>query len=80
MPKVVTLRLTDEEYREISAVAKSERRPISNFITSKVLKDIEESYFVDPIEMAQIKSDKKLSEKLKTGHRHAENMKGKFVE
>lgn len=80
MSKVVTLRLTEEEYREIAAVAKIERRPISNFITSKVLKDIEESYFVDPIEMAQIKSDKKLTEKLKAGHRHAKKMKGRFVE
>lgn len=80
MSKVVTLRLTEEEYREISAVAKIERRPISNFITSKVLKDIEQSYFADPIEMAQIKSDEKLLRKLKTGHLQAKNMKGRFVE
>ena len=80
MSKVVTLRLTEEEYREISPVAKIEHRPISNFITTTVLKEIEESYFVDPIEMAQIKSDKKLLEKLKAGHRHAKSMKGRFIE
>ena len=80
MSKVITLRLTEEEYREISAVAKIEHRPISNFITTTVLKEIEESYFIDSIEMAQIKSDKRLLEKLKAGHRDAKNMKGRFIE
>jgi len=80
MSKVITLRLSEEEYKGISAVAKIEHRPISNLITTMVLKDIEESYFVDPIEMAQIKSDKKLLEKLKAGHRDVKNMKGRFVE
>jgi len=45
-----------------------------------VIKDIEESYYVDPIEMAQIKSDRVLIEKLKIGHRDAKEMKGKFVD
>jgi predicted DNA-binding protein len=80
MAKVVTLRLSEEEYERISAAAKIEHRPISNFITAKVIKNIEESYYVDPIEMAQIKSDKNLSEKLKIGHRDAKGMKGRFVD
>jgi uncharacterized protein (DUF1778 family) len=80
MAKVVTLRLTEEEYKRIAAAAEVEHRPISNFITTRVIKDIEESYYVDPIEMAQIKSDKNLMEKLKIGHRDAKEMKGKFVE
>lgn len=80
MSKVITLRLSEEEYREISAVAMIEHRPISNFITTTVLKEIEESYFIDSIEMAQIKSDKKLLEKLKAGHDDTKNMKGRFVE
>ncbi len=50
------------------------------FITAKVIKDIEESYYVDPIEMAQIKSDRVLVEKLKIGHRDAKEMKGRFIE
>ena len=33
MSRIVTIRLSDEEYREIAAVAKKEHRPISNFIT-----------------------------------------------
>jgi uncharacterized protein (DUF1778 family) len=79
MSKVITLRLSEGEYKEISTVAKIEHRPISNFITAAVLKEIESSYFVDPIEMAQIKSDKKLLEKLKTGHSHIKKMKGRLV-
>lgn len=80
MAKVVTLRLTEEEYERISAAAKIEHRPISNFITTRVIKDIEESYYVDPIEMAQITLDKNLIGKLKIGHRDAKEMKGRFIE
>lgn len=79
MSKVVTLRLSDKEYKRISTVAKIEHRPISNLITTMVLKDIEESYYVDPIEMAQISSDKRLLEKLKAGHRDAKKMRGKLI-
>lgn len=79
MAKTVTLRLTEEEYRMIRAAAGVENRPISNFITTKVVENIEESYFVDPVEMAQIKSDKGLLERLKAGHRDAEKMRGEFV-
>ena len=79
MSKVITLRLSEEEYEKIALAAKVEHRPISNFITTEVLEDIEESYYVDPLEMAQIKSDKKLLKRLEAGHRHANKMKGKFV-
>ncbi len=79
MSKIVTIRLSDEEYREIAIVAKKEHRPISNFITAATLKQIEESFYVDAIEMAQIKFDKKLLKKLKTGHRDAKSKKGKIV-
>ncbi|MFA5393705.1 MAG: DUF6290 family protein [Candidatus Ratteibacteria bacterium] len=79
MAKTITLRLTEEEYKMIRAAAGVENRPISNFITTKVVENIEESYFVDPVEMAQIKSDKGLLGKLKAGHRDAEKMRGKFV-
>ena len=79
MSKVITLRLSEEEYKRIQAAAEIEHRPISNFITTKVLEDIEKSYYVDPIEMAQIKSDKKLLGKLKAGHHDAKRIRGKFV-
>jgi hypothetical protein len=80
MAKVVTLRLSEEEYKMIAAAAQTERRPISNFITAKVMEEIEESYYVDSIEMDQIKSDKKLTKKMKIGHREALEKKGRFVD
>ena len=80
MTKVITLRLSEEEYKMIAEAAKTERRPISNFITAKVMEEIEESYYVDTIEMGQINSDKKLIEKLKTGHHDALEKKGRFVD
>lgn len=79
MSKVVTLRLSDNEYRRISATAQVEHRPISNFITVVVLNKIEESGYTDTIEAAQILSDKKLMGKLEAGHKDAKNLKGKIV-
>jgi len=79
MCKVITLRLSDEEYQAIAASAKIDHRPISNFITTTVLKDIEEAYYVDSIEMAQINSDKDLLKKLRSGHRDAKKKKGKLL-
>jgi predicted transcriptional regulator len=79
MSKTVTIRLSDEEYKKITSCADSDRRPVSNFITATVLKEIEESNYADSVEMAQIRGDKKLLEKLKTGHRDAGAMRGKIV-
>lgn len=79
MPKTITIRLSDEEYKKILTSAQIEHRPISNFITNSILKDIEESYYVDSIEMAQITSDKRLLKKLRAGQSDARRMKGKFV-
>jgi len=79
MSKVITLRLSEEEYGLIASTAKIEHRPISNFITTMVLKEIEESYFAGPIETAQIKSDEKLLKKLEAGYRDAKKKKGKLV-
>ncbi len=80
MSKTITLRLSEEEYKKILSASEIEHRPISNFITTRVLKDIEESYYADPVEMAQIKSDKKLIEKLQAGHLDTRKMRGRFVE
>jgi hypothetical protein len=79
MAKVVTVRLSDEDYRRIAAVAKLERRPLSNFMTLMVIKGIEEGDYVDAVEMAQITSDKRLMTKLHAGHRDAKRRKGRLV-
>jgi predicted DNA-binding protein len=36
--KVITLRLSDEEYELIAGAAKAEYRPISNYITAAIIK------------------------------------------
>ena len=79
MAKVVTVRLSEEDYRKIAAAAKRERRPISNLMTLLVIKGIEEGDYVDAIEMEQILSDKPLMAKLLAGHRDAGKRTGRFV-
>ena len=80
MAKVITLRLSDDEYRKVSAAAKSERRPISNLITMIVLTQLDAVEYVDAIEMAQIRSDKRLMDKLRAGHADAVKRRGRFVD
>ena len=79
MFKVITLRLSEEEYERISTTAHGEHRPISNFITAAVLDKIDESCYTDAVETAQIHSDKRLLQRLKVGHADAKKLKGKFV-
>lgn len=79
MAKVVTVRLSDEEYRKIAVSAKRERRPISNFMSLMVIKGIEEGDYVDAVEMDQIRSDKRLMERLQAGHQDARRRKGRLV-
>ncbi|OGF44450.1 MAG: hypothetical protein A2452_05915 [Candidatus Firestonebacteria bacterium RIFOXYC2_FULL_39_67] len=79
MSKVITLRLSEEEYKLIHKKADIEFRPISNYITSVVLRNIEESSNVDAVEMAQINNDPILQKKLKAGYKDAKSMKGKYV-
>ncbi len=79
MSKMITLRLSEAEYKLIQKKAEIEYRPISNYITSVVLRNIEESSNVDAVEMAQISNDEILQRKLKAGYKEAKAMKGKFV-
>jgi hypothetical protein len=79
MSKVITIRLTGEEYGIIHRAAADERRPMSNFITTRVLRDIEEDHYTDTMETAQILGDKKLIAKLKRGHREAGKRLGRMI-
>lgn len=79
MAKVVTVRLSDEDYRKIVRGAKQERRPLSNFMTLMVIKGIEEGGYVDAVEMTQIRSDQRLMAKLRAGHHDAVHRKGRLV-
>ncbi len=48
-------------------------------MTLRVIKGIEESKYVDAVEMDQILSDKSFMTKFYRGHRDAKKHKGKFV-
>ena len=78
MSRTITLRLSDEEYEQIATSAENEHRPISNFITHVVIKNLKESYYADSIEMDQIHSDEKLLKKLRRGHKEAQSIREKY--
>ncbi len=79
MSKIITLRLSEEEYKLIHKKAEIEFRPISNFITAVVLRNIEESSNVDAVEMDQINNNEALRKKIKAGYKDAKSMKGKYI-
>ena len=80
MAKTITLRLDDDFYKEIAEHAKSENRPISNFIEVATEHYILEQEFIDNLEMAEILANEKLIKKLKRGTKQAVQRKGKFIE
>jgi predicted transcriptional regulator len=80
MPKTVTLRLDEEVYRELKEAAEARRRPLSNLIETAALDKIREEQFVDDAEMAEIRANEKLLERLRSGSRQVREKKGRFVE
>jgi hypothetical protein len=74
--KVITLRLSDDEYKSIVERARAEYRPISNFITAHIMKEIE---YMDSVEEEEIKLNKNLQNRLKRGLKEAKQGKGRFV-
>jgi uncharacterized protein (DUF1778 family) len=79
MSKTVTIRLSDEDYEVISSVAGHERRPISNFITHRVMAAVADMNTVDDAEMKEILSDKKVVRSLNRGRKQPVRGKGRFV-
>jgi len=79
MSKTVTIRLSDQDYRAISVVAKHERRPISNFITHRVMAAIADLNTVDNAEMKEILSNEKVIKSIKGARKQLAQGKGRFV-
>ena len=79
MPKTVTLRIDDDEYKTFKKLAEVENRTLSNFIETATLKYIRESELVDQYEMNEIKTNTHLNQSIKRGLRDAAQKKGKFV-
>jgi uncharacterized protein (DUF1778 family) len=75
MSKTITIRLSDEDYRVISSGAEHERRPISNFITHRVMAAISDMNTVDDAEMKEILSDEKVMQSINRGLKNFINQK-----
>ncbi|PIR16952.1 MAG: CopG family transcriptional regulator [Deltaproteobacteria bacterium CG11_big_fil_rev_8_21_14_0_20_49_13] len=79
MPKTITLRINDKEYKTLAERAEAEKRSISNFIEMAALQYIKESEFADIEEMNDIMDDEGLLKRLKQGMNDAKSGKGRFV-
>lgn len=79
MSRTVTLRLDDLTYEEFRQAAEAENRPISNLIETAALYRLREQQFVDDAEMAEILSNERLVERLRTGSQEARGRRGRFV-
>ncbi|MBF0477915.1 MAG: CopG family transcriptional regulator [Candidatus Omnitrophica bacterium] len=79
MSKTITMRLSDEDYKVISSAAHHERRPISNFITHRVMEAIANMNTVDDAEMKEIVSDAKVMKSIGRGQKLFAQGKGRLV-
>ena len=57
MPKTITLRLSDDNYRKFNEAAEEEHRSISNLIETLALKKLDDDMLVDDFEMKEIFSN-----------------------
>lgn len=80
MSKTVTLRLDDEVYEELKQAAEAARRPLSNLIETAALRRVREEQLVDDAEMAEIRANEALLERMRTGSQQARERKGSFLE
>lgn len=80
MAKTVTLRLDEDNYRELREAAAAENRPLSNLIETAALAKIREQQFLDDAEMAEILGNEKLLKRLRAGSRDARKRRGQLVE
>ena len=77
--KTITLRLSEKVYSKFFTMAKSDNRPISNFIETAALRYLEQEMYVDEFEMKEILGNKQLLDRLKKGAESGKKRKGKFV-
>ena len=79
MSKTVTLRLDDKIYQRFRSLAKSDNRPLSNYIETAALRFVESSDFVDEFEMEEIRENTDLNRSIKHGLKDAKDKRGRFV-
>jgi len=74
-----TLSLDDELFEKITQLAKQENRSTPNMIETILIRYLEEDFFVDEFEMAEIQKDKGLKESIKKGLRDYKAGRGKII-
>ena len=79
MSKTVTLRLDDNIYHMFRSLAKSDNRPLSNYIETAALRFVESSDFVDEFEMEEIRENADLNRSIKRGLKDTKDKRGRFV-
>lgn len=79
MSKTVTLRLDDNIYHMFRSLAKSDNRPLSNYIETAALRFVESSDFVDEFEMEEIRENADLNRSIKRGLKDEKDKRGRFV-
>ena len=80
MSKTITLRISEDHYEAFKRYAQTENRKISNAIETLALRQLEDAYFTDDRETAEILSDRALLERIKKGTEQARQGKGRIVE
>jgi hypothetical protein len=79
MSKTITLRISEDHYEAFKRYARSENRKISNAIETLAMKQLEDAYFADDLETAEILSDGALLERIKRGAKQAKAGIGRIV-
>lgn len=80
MSRIVTLRLNDDDYKELKEAAAADNRPLSNLIQTAALAQVREQQFVDDAEMAELQVNDDLMRRLRAGSRDAGKRRGTFVD
>lgn len=80
MTKTLSLRVNEQTYALLRRRAQAQNRSISNFIETAVKEHIEESNFLDDVEMAEILANDELAKRLKKGSLAARKKIGRWVE
>jgi len=79
MTKILTVRMDDATYRLIAEAAAAENRSVSNFIETAARQKAVDEIFVSEEEMVEIRADRSLQRRLKSGHRDAAGGRGRFA-
>ena len=79
MAKTLTVRVDDDTYHIIKSAAEGERRTLSNFIEYATIHYVLGEYYVEDVEMDEIRKDKALVKNLSSAAEKIKKGKYKFV-